>query len=163
MVASGIADGAAGPVGDVFDKLMDVSRGYFSMAEALHELGQNKETGMEAMNAWLENMQEILERLVADGGLLRPDVWPEQFKGMMTFWDLPMDTWKRLAANVIPMPGDYTKAFHPERRASRCSGQVNKFPVDSRCRLFARIAGAISDSGRSVMVDYSKAVPRTIR
>jgi hypothetical protein len=40
-----------------------------------------------------------------------------------------MDTWNRLAANVMPMPGDFTQAFHPEGRQSRApAGQ--QVPVD---------------------------------
>lgn len=108
---------------DVFDKLMDVSRGYFSMAEKFMN-SAGKETGMEAMNGWFENMQNTWNDWMKNGGLMRPDA---QHKSMMTFWDLPLDTWQRLAANIIPMPGDFTQAFHPEGASDHMRGQVNRF------------------------------------
>lgn len=108
---------------DVFDKLMDVSRGYFSMAEKFMN-SAGKETGMEAMNGWFENMQKTWTDWMNSGGLMRPDA---QHKSMMTFWDLPLDTWQRLAANVIPMPGDFTQAFHPEGASDHVRGHVNRF------------------------------------
>ncbi len=108
---------------DVFDKLMDVSRGYFSMAEKFMN-SAGKQNGMDAMNGWFENMQNTWNDWMKSGGLMRPDA---QHKSMMTFWDLPLDTWQRLAANIIPMPGDFTQAFHPEGASDHMRGQVNRF------------------------------------
>jgi class III poly(R)-hydroxyalkanoic acid synthase PhaE subunit len=144
----------APPTGrDVFDKLMDVSRGYFSMAEKFMN-SAGKETGMEAMNGWFENMQGSWNDWMNNGGLLRPDA---QHKSMMTFWDLPLDTWQRLAANVIPMPGDFTQAFHPEGARDQMSGQVNRFlsiPAVGYSREFQEQYQILGQR----MVDYSKAV-----
>lgn len=113
----------------VFDKLMDVSKGYFSMAERFMSGTQNKpDGGMEAINAWLENMQKSWSDWSQMGSAFRPDAMfgADQFKGMNTFLDLPMDTWNRLAANIMPMPGDYTKAFH-QNGAQPMQDQFNKF------------------------------------
>ena len=46
---------------DVFDKLMDVSRGYFTLAEQAMSgvSGGGKAVGMEALNGLLENMQKV--------------------------------------------------------------------------------------------------------
>ncbi|MDP2834390.1 MAG: class III poly(R)-hydroxyalkanoic acid synthase subunit PhaE [Pseudomonadota bacterium] len=96
---------------DVFDKVMDVSRGYFTLAEQFMSGvgGGGKEVGMEAVNGWLENMQKMWTSPTPNlFGANNPG------KGFNTFWDLPMDTWQRLAANIVPMPGDYTQAYHPE-------------------------------------------------
>jgi class III poly(R)-hydroxyalkanoic acid synthase PhaE subunit len=138
---------------DVFDKLMDVSRGYFSMAEKFMN-SAGKETGMEAMNGWLENMQGSWNDWMKNGGLMRPDA---QHKSMMTFWDLPLDTWQRLAANVIPMPGDFTHAFHPEGARDQMSGQVNRFlsiPAVGYSREFQEQYQILGQR----MVEYSTAV-----
>lgn len=144
----------APPTGrDVFDKLMDVSRGYFSMAEKFMN-SAGKETSMDAMNGWFENMQKTWNDWMSNGGLLRPDA---QHKSMMTFWDLPLDTWQRLAANVIPMPGDFTQAFHPEGASDHMRGQVNRFlsiPAVGYSREFQEQYQILGQR----MVDYSKAV-----
>jgi class III poly(R)-hydroxyalkanoic acid synthase PhaE subunit len=113
----------------VFDKLMDVSKGYFTMAERFMSGTQNKpDGGMEAINAWLENMQKSWSDWSQMGSAFRPDAMfgADQFKGMNTFLDLPMDTWNRLAANIMPMPGDYTKAFH-QNGSQPMQDQFNKF------------------------------------
>ena len=103
---------------DVFDKLMDVSRGYFTLAEQfMGGPGGAKEGGMDAINGWLENMQKMWANPLAGN---------TPGKGFNTFWDLPMDTWQRLAANIVPMPGDFTQAYHPEGTAA-VRDQVNRF------------------------------------
>lgn len=120
----------APPAGrDVFDKLMEVSKGYYTLAERFMSGAQAKpDGGMEAINGWLDGMQKMWGDWSQMGAAFRPEgMFPhEQFKGLSTFWDLPMDTWNRLAANVMPMPGDFTKAFHPEG-GNPMQQQVNKF------------------------------------
>jgi len=107
---------------DVFDKVMDVSRGYFTLAEQfLGSAGGKKEAiGMDAVNGWLENMQKMWTNPLPGNmfGANNPG------KGFNTFWDLPMDTWQRLAANIVPMPGDFTQAYHQE---GGIQSHVNRF------------------------------------
>lgn len=118
------------PVGrEVFDRLMDVSKGYYSLAERFMSGAQtNQDGGMEAINGWLDGMQKMWSDWSQAGSTFRPEAFfpQDQFKGLTTFWDLPMDTWNRLAANVMPMPGDFTQAFHPEG-AHAVKDKVNKF------------------------------------
>ncbi len=120
----------APPTGrDVFDKLMDVSKGYFSLAERFMSGAQAKpDGGMEAINGWLDGMQKTWSDWSQMGSAFKPESMfqPNQFKGLTTFWDLPMDTWNRLAANVMPMPGDYTHAFQ-QNGAQPMQDQINKF------------------------------------
>jgi len=105
---------------DVFDKVMGVSRDYFTLAEQLMSgAGGKQDIGMEAVNAWLENMQKMWSAPNPFGA-------NNPAKGFNTFWDLPMDTWQRLAANIVPMPGDFTQAYHPEG-AGGVRDQVNRF------------------------------------
>jgi class III poly(R)-hydroxyalkanoic acid synthase PhaE subunit len=113
------------PVGrEVFDKLMDVSKGYFSLVERFMNGAQTQAGPEAALNGWLEGMQKMWGEWM-NGGVPRSfSETAQQFKGLTTFWDLPMDTWNRLAANVMPMPGDFTNAFHPE---GGVQGQVNRF------------------------------------
>ncbi len=120
----------APPTGrDAFDKLMDVSKGYFSLAERFMTGAQAKpDGGMDAINGWLDGMQKTWSDWSQMGSSFRPEGMfsKGQFKGMNTFMDLPMDTWNRMAANIMPMPGDFTQAFHPEG-GNPMHQQVNKF------------------------------------
>jgi class III poly(R)-hydroxyalkanoic acid synthase PhaE subunit len=109
---------------EVFDKLMEVSKSYYALAERFMQDGRSpQDGGMDAINGWLEGMQRMWTDWSKAGGAFKPD---EQFKGLTTFWDLPLDTWNRLAATVMPMPGDFTQAFHPEGGLGMRE-QVNKF------------------------------------
>jgi class III poly(R)-hydroxyalkanoic acid synthase PhaE subunit len=102
---------------------MDASRGYFTLAEQLMSgvAGGGREVGMEAVNGWLENMQKMWSSPTPNlFGANNPG------KGFNTFWDLPMDTWQRLAANIVPMPGDFTQAYHQEG-AGAVRDQMNRF------------------------------------
>ena len=140
---------------DAFDKLMDVSRGYFAMAEQFMGAA-SKGSGMDAVNSWSENVQKMWGDWM-NGGMLRPD---KQHKDMMAFWDLPLDTWQRLAANVMPMPGDFTQAFHPEgatQGMDQMRGQVNRFlsiPAVGYHREFQEQYQILGQR----MMDYSGAV-----
>lgn len=120
----------APPAGrEVFDKLMDVSKGYYTMAERFMAGAQAKpDGGMEAINAWLDGMQKMWGDWSQMGAALRPDglFKTDQFKGLNTFMDLPMDTWNRLAANVMPMPGGFGHAFE-HGGAQPMQDQMNKF------------------------------------
>jgi polyhydroxyalkanoate synthase subunit PhaE len=120
----------APPTGrDAFDKLMDVSKNYFSMAERFMSGAQAKpDGGMEAINSWLDGMQKTWSDWSQMGSAFRPEGMfsKDQFKGMNTFLDLPMDTWNRMAANVMPMPGDYTHAFQ-QNSTQPMQEQISKF------------------------------------
>lgn len=120
----------APPTGrDAFDKLMDVSKNYFSMAERFMTGAQAKpDGGMEAINAWLDGMQKTWSDWTQMGSAFRPEGMfsKDQFKGMNTFLDLPMDTWNRMASNVMPMPGDYTQAFQ-QNGTQPMQDQMSKF------------------------------------
>jgi class III poly(R)-hydroxyalkanoic acid synthase PhaE subunit len=107
---------------DVFDKLMDLSRGYFSMAERYVADSEGGAKGMDVLNSWFENTQKAWTDWMHGG--MRPN---EQMKGLMTFWDLPLDTWNRLSASLMPMPGDFTQAFHPEGSPAAMRDKVNRF------------------------------------
>lgn len=120
----------APPTGrDAFDKLMDVSKNYFSMAERFMSGAQAKpDGGMEAINGWLDGMQKTWSDWTQMGSAFRPEGMfsKDQFKGMNTFLDLPMDTWNRMASNVMPMPGDYTQAFQ-QNGTQPMQDQMSKF------------------------------------
>jgi class III poly(R)-hydroxyalkanoic acid synthase PhaE subunit len=120
----------APPTGrDVFDKPDGCQQGLLQHGRALHERRPEQQ-------GWRHGSHQRLARRHAEdvddwsqtGASFRPDslFGGNQFKGLTTFWDLPMDTWNRLAANVMPMPGDFTQAFHPEG-GNPVHQQVNKF------------------------------------
>jgi class III poly(R)-hydroxyalkanoic acid synthase PhaE subunit len=114
---------------EVFDKLMEVSKGYYAMAERFMTGAQAKpDGGMEAINSWLDGMQKMWGDWSQMGAAFRPDglFKTDQFKGLNTFMDLPMDTWNRLAANVMPMPGGFGHAFQPGG-TQPMQDQMNKF------------------------------------
>jgi class III poly(R)-hydroxyalkanoic acid synthase PhaE subunit len=114
---------------DAFDKLMDVSKNFFSMAERFMSGAQAKpDGGMEAINGWLDGMQKTWSDWSQMGSAFRPEGMfsKDQFKGMNTFLDLPMDTWNRMASNVMPMPGDYTHAFQ-QNSTQPMQDQISKF------------------------------------
>lgn len=112
---------------EVFDRLIQASQGYFSLAERFMAGADQADNGMKALDDWLDGMRGMWDDWSRAGSTFAPGMagMPD-FKGLTTFWDLPMDTWNRLAANVMPMPGDFTRAFHPEG-ANPAHEQINRF------------------------------------
>ena len=124
----------APPAGrEVFDKLMRASKGYYSLAERFMSGGERDDGGMAAIDGWLDGMRGMWEDWSKAGAAMSPGSmfeargFPGQPPGgFATFWDLPMDTWNRMVANVMPMPGDFTQAFHAEG-GNPVHQQVNRF------------------------------------
>lgn len=119
----------APPAGrEVFDKLMRASKGYYSLAERFMSGGERDDGGMAAIDGWLDGMRGMWEDWSKAGAAFSPEgMFPGQpHGGFATFWDLPMDTWNRMVANVMPMPGDFTQAFHAEG-GNPVQQQVNRF------------------------------------
>lgn len=138
---------------DVFDKLMDASKGYFSMAEKFAGT-TGKDAGMQALNGWVESMQKTWGDWMKNGSMSN---FNTQNKGMMAFWDLPLDTWQRLAANIVPMPGDFTQAFHPEDAADKMRGEVNRF-LSIPAVGYARESQEQYQTLAQRMIDYGSAM-----
>ncbi|MGF1642654.1 MAG: class III poly(R)-hydroxyalkanoic acid synthase subunit PhaE [Thiotrichales bacterium] len=110
---------------DLFGKLVEMGKGYFSLAEGFSGNRAN-ETSLDALNSWIDTLQKNLTDW-CQGLNTRRD---PQLQSFMNFWDLPMDTWQRLAANMVPMPGDFTQALHPEgatESLEQFRGHVGRF------------------------------------
>lgn len=117
-----VAPMAPGEGREVFDRLMDVSRGYFSLGERFFSQGKGGEPGMEAVNGWLDGMQRMWGDWLNSGAQFRPQAMGQ---GYSTFWDLPLDAWQKVAANV--MPGEFTHAYHPDSLAQPMRDQINRY------------------------------------
>lgn len=109
----------------VFDRIMSLSRDYFQLAERFAGARPDGD-GMAVFNQWLSSMQNQWQDWMQQGTTLRPDMLGKE---MMAFWDLPMDTWNRMTANLVPMPGDFTQAFHgdPNQFQGRLQEDFNRF------------------------------------
>jgi polyhydroxyalkanoate synthase subunit PhaE len=93
---------------DFFDRMMDLGRGYFTMAEGLVRQGGGAAPA-EALKTWLDQLSESLR--TAGRGKGAADNHARDF---MAFWQLPMDTWQRVASSFMPLPGDIMTALRPE-------------------------------------------------
>ncbi len=118
---------APAPGRDLYAKLIDIGKGYFTLAERMTDgaLGTDGDR-LNLLNAWIDWVQKALTDWTQGMG----DNRDPQLKSFMTFWDLPLDTWQRLAANLVPMPGDFTQAFHPEgatQSLEQFRSQVSRF------------------------------------
>lgn len=103
----------------VFDKLMQASQGYFALAERMLAGGGNEVPAAEALEKWLDGLRKTWAEWSTAGAtgfsapwMARPGQGDRPMQGMATFWDLPMDTWNRMVATVMPIPGDFTQALH---------------------------------------------------
>jgi polyhydroxyalkanoate synthase subunit PhaE len=102
---------------DFYDRMMDLGRGYFTMAEGLMRQ-DGEHAGTEALQSWLDQCTESLRKLSTGAGA-RDD----HSRDFMAFWQLPMDTWQRVASSFTPLPGDMMKALRPEGAAAFGPGE----------------------------------------
>lgn len=114
----------APPAGrELFDKLMEVGKGYFALAERFMASGQSQDGGRAAIDAWLDDMGQMGSAWLQGGGTFHADA---QAQGMSPFRDLPLDAWHRLAAKLMPMPGDFPQAF-PGAATQAMQDQVKRW------------------------------------
>ncbi|WP_018231568.1 class III poly(R)-hydroxyalkanoic acid synthase subunit PhaE [Thioalkalivibrio thiocyanodenitrificans] len=102
---------------DFYGRMMDLGRGYFGMAEGLMRQ-DGGEAGTEALRSWLDQCADAL-RKVGTGAGAKDD----STRDFMAFWQLPMDTWQRVASSFTPLPGDMLKALRPEGAAAFGPGE----------------------------------------
>jgi polyhydroxyalkanoate synthase subunit PhaE len=102
---------------DFYGRMMDLGRGYFGMAEGLMRQ-DGGDAGTEALRSWLDQCADAL-RKVSTGAGAKDD----PTRDFMAFWQLPMDTWQRVASSFTPLPGDMLKALRPEGAAAFGPGE----------------------------------------
>jgi polyhydroxyalkanoate synthase subunit PhaE len=102
---------------DFYERMMDLGRGYFTMAEGLVRQDGEQAAG-DALRSWLDQCAEALR--AAGPGAGSKDNHTRDF---MAFWQLPMDTWQRVASSFMPLPGDMLKALRPEGAAAFGPGE----------------------------------------
>lgn len=107
-----VAPAAPPDAREFYDRMMDLSRGYFTMAEGLMRQ-DGDQSAAEALQAWLDQFSRSV-------GQMAPGQTPadSHARDFMAFWQLPMDTWQRVASSFMPLPGDMMKALRPEGAAA---------------------------------------------
>jgi class III poly(R)-hydroxyalkanoic acid synthase PhaE subunit len=96
------AAGEAGVARDFYDRLLDLGRSYFTMAEDLSKSA----SPAAGVDAWLEQMSAAFSGKAKAGGRA-----PRDF---MAFFDLPLDTWQRTVSSFSPLPGDFLQGLQPD-------------------------------------------------
>lgn len=97
-----VSPAAPEPARDFMQRLLDQGKSYFGMVEQMTSgLGgaDSATTGWEALNKTFDDMQKAFTGGAGD----RDDA----LRGMMGFWELPLDNWQRMMSSATPMmPGD---------------------------------------------------------
>ena len=106
-----MTDNTAPLMQDFFDKLIGMGKSYFSMAERVSGMpGANDKTAGDAVSDWLDQIRNACDAWGASLGAQQDP----RLGDVMSFWNMPMDTWQRTVSSFSPMPGDFMKALHPE-------------------------------------------------
>ncbi|MFN2348860.1 MAG: class III poly(R)-hydroxyalkanoic acid synthase subunit PhaE [Thioalkalivibrio sp.] len=87
-----------------YQHLVDLGRGYFSMAENL--MDKQGQTPTDAFKTWMDQVSQSLHSTgLHTGG-------QDHTRDFMAFWQMPMDTWQRAVSAFAPLPGDMMKGLH---------------------------------------------------
>jgi class III poly(R)-hydroxyalkanoic acid synthase PhaE subunit len=109
-----------GPVQGFYEKLMDMGRSYFAMAQRFAGKPGQQVGSLEALNDWLNSMTTTFSNMSQGLPLAESGA---QARDSLAFWDLPLDTWERTMSSLSPFPGDALEGLHPER-ISKATQQV---------------------------------------
>lgn len=112
---------------DLYEKLMEMGKSYFSMAEGYAKSAHPMEHTHEHLNHWFEQMKENY-RQMHEGGVSMGEQARQGAKDFMAFWEVPMESWHQTAYKMMPggleIPTFY--GFDPNNPEAQGFDQVRK-------------------------------------
>jgi class III poly(R)-hydroxyalkanoic acid synthase PhaE subunit len=116
---------ASPAAGQHFDeRLLALGRVYFGFGERLAKSG-GQDVGA-AFEQWLEHVSGAFSMGTSD----KRATEDRSVRDVLAFWELPLDTWQRTMSSMLPLPGDYLKAFQDgssTRTAQEGQDRVDRF------------------------------------
>ena len=149
-----VAPATPKPATDMLEQMVNVGKGYFSMAEGLYKAGPGSDLP-EMVQNWTRMMGEAFSKGSAN---LNPfaQLATKGGRGGMAFWDLPFDTLTRTLSGSMPFPGDFMKAFETGK-ATDLRSQLEGF-LSAPAIGYARESQEQHQQLGRLLMDYEKAM-----
>ena len=100
---------APAPVQEFYAHLVDQGKVFYNLTESWRAVSGNTD-GAHVMEEWQRLLQKSLEGFRATA-LTGQGSGDKTLREMLTFWELPMDTWERTASVMSGLPGDFLESF----------------------------------------------------
>ncbi len=112
---------------DLYQKLMEMGKSFFSMAEGYstssHPMGHTHEH----LNHWFDQMKENYRQL-HEGGAVLSEQAKQGAKDFMAFWEVPMESWHKTAHKMMPHAIEWPSfyGFDPGKPEGQLFEQMRK-------------------------------------
>ncbi|MGQ0657345.1 MAG: class III poly(R)-hydroxyalkanoic acid synthase subunit PhaE [Chromatiales bacterium] len=113
-----------------FNRVIEQSKVFFSMAQQMSEFLRAVSEGSAANIKWQEILQGQIDTMKASLSMAPPSEWTDSLRGVMAFYELPLDTWRRTMSGATTLPGDFLENVRSavwESAGDKVHESVDKF------------------------------------
>ncbi|MGD9255691.1 MAG: class III poly(R)-hydroxyalkanoic acid synthase subunit PhaE [Chromatiales bacterium] len=142
---------------DLYEKLMETGKSFFSMAEGFGKSSHPMEHTHEHLNHWFDQMKENYRQL-HEGGASLGEQARQGAKDFMAFWEVPMESWHKTAHKMMPhgieLPSFY--GFDPQKPEGQLFEQMRKMLTMPQVGYSREGQEQLQQLGR-LAIDYQEA------
>jgi class III poly(R)-hydroxyalkanoic acid synthase PhaE subunit len=142
---------------DLYEKLMEMGKSFFSMAEGYtrssHPMGHTHEH----LNHWFDQMKENYRQL-HEGSASLSEQAKQGAKDFMAFWEVPMESWHKTAHKMMPHAIEWPSfyGFDPQKPEGQLFEQMHKLLSMPQVGYSRESQERMQQIGR-LMLDYQEA------
>jgi len=102
-----VSGGLPGETSEFFRRLIEQSKAFFAMAQQMTQFLQGVTENSTSPAQWQEALRERLDAMKASAATAQPREWTDGLKGLVAFYELPLDTFRRTLSGATALPGDF--------------------------------------------------------
>lgn len=142
---------------DLYEKLMETGKGFFTMAEGYAKSAHPMQHTHEHLNHWFDQMKENYRQL-HEGGVSMSEQARQGARDFMAFWEVPMESWHKTAHKMMPHHLEWPSfaGFDPARPEGQAFDQIRKLLAMPQVGYSRETQEQYQRLGR-LMVDYQEA------
>jgi class III poly(R)-hydroxyalkanoic acid synthase PhaE subunit len=144
----------------VFSRMVEQGKSFFLLGQQMSELFRNMGESIGSGEQWQEALKSRFDAMKASLDMQQSSEWAESMKGLRSFFEMPMDTWRRTLSGASMLPGDFMQTL----RSQVMEGMGDKLHEDVDRFLSVPGVGYTRESQEQLQhaakltLDYQKAV-----
>ncbi len=102
-----VSGGLSGDSSQFFRRVIEQSKAFFAMGQQMTQFFRAVTDGSSMPAQWQEALRDRFDAMKASVSMAQPKEWTDGLKGIMAFYELPLDTYRRTMSGATALPGDF--------------------------------------------------------
>jgi len=102
-----VGGGLSGDSNAFFSRMIEQGKTFFNMGQQMVEFLRTVSESTYTGEKWREALQERFDAMKTSLSMAHNSEWSDRLKGLMAFYELPLDTWRRTLSGATALPGDF--------------------------------------------------------